>query len=75
MHSVSFVFDGKVFTIMFSGYSFSLARATGTPRRPAAHNHREAATVEDSTSAPPATGYGAMPIKRGKDHGESAQAF
>jgi hypothetical protein len=75
MHSVSFVFDGKVFAIMFSGYSLACHMPLDDPHWPAAHNHRGTATVEDSTSAPPATSYGAMRIKRGKDRGEPAQAL
>ena len=52
-----------------------MAGATGVPRWPAAHNQRKAAAVENSTSATPAAICGAMRIKRGKDRGESAQAF
>jgi hypothetical protein len=75
MHSVSFIFDGNVFTIMFSGYSLAWHVPRVLRDAPAAHNQREAATVENSTSAPPAAICGAMRIKRGKDRCESAQAF
>jgi hypothetical protein len=75
MHSVSFVFDGSVFTIMFSGYSLAWHVPQVFRDGPAAHNQREAATVENSTSATPVTTCGAMRIKRGTDRGDSVQAF
>jgi len=46
----------------------------GVPRWLAAHNQREAATIENSTSAMPVATCVALRIKRSKDRGEPAQA-
>ena len=61
--------------ICFIGDTSKLRACHDAPRWPAAHNQREAATVENPTSAPPATISEAMRIKRRKARGESAQVF
>ena len=55
---------------------FSVRRATGfSAMAGPAQPTREAATVENSTSAPPVTIFGAMRIDRRNDRGESARAL
>jgi hypothetical protein len=61
--------------ICFIGDTSKLRTCHDAPRWPAAHNQREAASVENPTSALPVTTCEAMRIKRRKARGESAQVF
>jgi hypothetical protein len=62
MHSVSFILMAMCSPSRFQA-TVSLVRAVGVPLWLAAHNQREAATIENSTSAMPVTTCGALRIK------------
>ena len=73
MHSVSFVFDGNLFTIMFSGYSLAwqVPQVFRDARQRTISAKRPPSKTPEAPRQQPIAGR--MRIRRGKDRGESAE--